>query len=159
MAKRKTVAEIDAAISRWTTKLTRASNMLTKLRLAHMRAKQRLASMEAKQYKALTPAEQVAEPVLRKIAGMPKTPEGAQRAFTGSDHQKLHKTAEPIDTSVPDFLQRDKNAAEEIRKEQAEIKRRKTAGRSAKMKAVKSGETRKMPLTGKAALEAIRNGD
>jgi hypothetical protein len=48
--------------------------------------------------------------------------------------------------------------AEQIAAEQAETKKKKAQGRIAKMKAKKSGETRKMPLTGKAALEAIRNG-
>jgi imidazoleglycerol phosphate dehydratase HisB len=65
-----------------------------------------------------------------------------------------------IDTSIPAFLQRKKldPAAQQIADEQADIKRRKAAGRIAKMKAKKSGELSKMPLTGKAALDAIRNG-
>lgn len=64
------------------------------------------------------------------------------------------------DTGIPDFLKRDKSdpVADQIRQEQADLKRAKAKGRIAKMKAKQSGETRKMPLTGKAALEAIRNG-
>jgi hypothetical protein len=62
-----------------------------------------------------------------------------------------------IDTSIPSFLRRSPDpAAEAIRAEQAEARRLKATGRIAKLKAQKSGETRKMPLTGKAALAAIR---
>jgi hypothetical protein len=73
--------------------------------------------------------------------------------------EPLVKAAE-IDTGIPTFLQRKKldSVAAEIVAEQAETKKKKAQGRIAKMKAKKSGETRKMPLTGKAALDAIRNG-
>jgi hypothetical protein len=52
----------------------------------------------------------------------------------------------------------DKAAADQLREEQATAKKAKAAGRIAKMKAKKSGELKKMPLSGKAALDAIRNG-
>jgi hypothetical protein len=63
-----------------------------------------------------------------------------------------------IDTSIPDFLQRKKldPVAEQILQEQQDLKRRKSAGRIAKMKAKAKGDLKKMPLTGKAALDAIR---
>jgi hypothetical protein len=48
--------------------------------------------------------------------------------------------------------------ADQIREEQATTKKAKAQGRIAKMKAKKSGDTRKMPLSGKAALDLIRNG-
>lgn len=67
------------------------------------------------------------------------------------------------DLAIPDFLQRkrdgerkDKETADKIRAEQAERKTLKARGRIATMKAKQSGETRRMPLTGRAALEAIR---
>jgi hypothetical protein len=62
------------------------------------------------------------------------------------------------DLGIPDFLRRSKPdpVAEQIKQEQAETKKIKAAGRIAKMKAKKSGETKKMPLTGKAAIAAIR---
>jgi hypothetical protein len=73
---------------------------------------------------------------------------------------------ESLDTSIPDFLKRkregearDKAAADAIRAEQAESKRTKTHARLEKMKAAKRGETRKMPLSGKAALAAIMQDD
>jgi hypothetical protein len=67
------------------------------------------------------------------------------------------------DSDIPTFLdrrkigdQKDKEAAAKIAAEQAERKTLKARGRIAKMKAKQNGETRKMPLTGRAALEAIR---
>jgi hypothetical protein len=60
---------------------------------------------------------------------------------------------------IPDFLRRQSSPeAEQIKAEQAAVKKAKAAGRIAKMKAKKSGETRKMPVSGKAALDLIRNG-
>jgi DNA gyrase/topoisomerase IV subunit B len=93
----------------------------------------------------MTEAETLAEPVLRKIAGQPAP----------SD-----PPAVLIDTSIPEFLKRptdkDKAAADQIRQEQADAKARKAAGRKARKEAERKGETRRMPLTGKAALAAIR---
>ena len=64
------------------------------------------------------------------------------------------------DLGIPAFLQRKKldPVAEQIMAEQEATKKAKAVGRIAKMKAKKSGETRKMPLTGKAALDLINNG-
>jgi type IV secretory pathway VirB10-like protein len=69
-------------------------------------------------------------------------------------------TEEP---TIPDFLRRtaeakakDAEAAEAIRQEQAERKTAKARGRIAKLKAAQAGDTKRMPLTGKAALAAIR---
>lgn len=69
------------------------------------------------------------------------------------------------DLTIPAFLQREAPAklqaasdkvAEAIREEIAERKRKKAQGRIAKMKAKQSGDTKRMPLTGKEALAAIR---
>jgi hypothetical protein len=70
------------------------------------------------------------------------------------------------DLGIPDFLRRgqaaqaaaDKVVADSIRQEMATKAKARSAARIAKMKAKKSGETKKMPLSGKAALDAIRNG-
>jgi hypothetical protein len=58
-------------------------------------------------------------------------------------------------------MRRTPNAADEAAKaqiiaEQEGAKKQKAAARIAKMKAKQSGEASKMPLTGKAALAAIR---
>jgi hypothetical protein len=49
----------------------------------------------------------------------------------------------------------DEQVAAEIRRQQAEHKKAKAAGRIAKLKAKQSGEMAKMPLSGKDALKAI----
>lgn len=72
----------------------------------------------------------------------------------------------PFDDPIPTFLDRrpaslaatidvDEIAKTLIRDEQAVIKKQRAAGRIAKMKAKQAGETRKMPLQGKAALDFI----
>ena len=68
-----------------------------------------------------------------------------------------------VELSIPDFLWRgplakDAAARAEIEAEQAARKAVKTKARIAKMKATQSGETRRMPLTGRAALKRIREG-
>ena len=67
------------------------------------------------------------------------------------------------DLDIPEFLRRGQAAQkaadaviEEIKAEQAATKKAKAAGRIAKMKAKKAGDLKKMPLSGKAALAAIR---
>lgn len=73
------------------------------------------------------------------------------------------KSVATDEPAIPDFLRRtaeakakDAGAAEAIRRELAERKTAKARGRIAKMKAVQAGDTKRMPLTGKAALAAIR---
>jgi len=86
---------------------------------------------------------------------------------------------QPEDLSIPDFLQRGQAAqkaandaadaadqrlndlliANEIREEQANRKTAKARGRIATMKAKQAGDTKRMPLTGKAALAALREDD
>lgn len=127
---RKTLEQIDASLARWQTRLRRAVNSIERLQ------KQRKRIAKAKPPAKPEPSAKPAPPV-REVIEPPKG---------------------EIDTSIPAFLQRKKPdpVAEQIRQDQADAKRRKTAGRIATMKAKRSGETRKMPLTGKAALEAIR---
>jgi hypothetical protein len=60
------------------------------------------------------------------------------------------RASEPVSTSTAD-----EQAAAEIKAEQEARKRAKAAGRIAKLKAKKNGDTQKMPLEGKAALAAI----
>ena len=70
------------------------------------------------------------------------------------------KGSEP-DLTIPDFLKRDaKDKADraEIEAHKAEVKATKTKARIDRLKAAQRGDLRKMPLTGKAALKAIREG-
>jgi hypothetical protein len=91
----------------------------------------------------------------------------------------VQETAPPVD-AIPDFLKRapaaekaeeaaiaqyevdqsnlvDEAAKASILAEQAEMKKKKAAARAGKMKAKKSGDLKKMPLEGKAALAVINS--
>lgn len=136
---RKTLEQVDTLLARWHTRLKRATNAIDKLQ----KQRKRLAKAPK-----MTEAEQIAEPVLRQIAGIPKPEPDAKLV---------------PDTSIPAFLRRpipsaaDATAAAEIRAEQSAAKKAKAHGRAAKRAADKSGERRRMPLTGRAALDAIRD--
>jgi hypothetical protein len=145
MAKKPTTENIDALLARWKTRLKRAVNAIDKLE----KQKKRLAKAQARQAKPPKPVE------------APKPPKPEPLAVTIM--REMAAPVEPLDTSIPPFLKRqtpdhDMVVAEQLRLEQEATKRKKSQGRIAKMKAKKSGETRKMPLTGRAALDAIRNG-
>jgi hypothetical protein len=133
--KKPTLETVDASIARWQTRLRRAVRAIEKLE----RQKKRLVKAQAS-----PPARP--RPVPAKVPA----PEIVAPAPA---------VAPAIDTSIPSFLKRTPDpVAEQIKTEQAETKRRKAAGRIAKMKAKQSGELSRMPLTGRAALDAIRNG-
>lgn len=142
----KTLNQLDhnaAAIKRWRTRLKRAMTMLDKLERQRRRIEKatfRLAKEKGESY-----------PIAMTLSRLPDV--------TVVEVVKDPPVAE-IDTSIPAFLARKKldPVAQQIEQEQQDTKRKKSAGRIAKMKAKQSGATRKMPLTGKAALEAIRNG-
>jgi hypothetical protein len=79
----------------------------------------------------------------------PKIPEPIQDQVQPTD-----------DLAIPTYLQRKLDpVAAEIKTEQDETKRLKARGRIEKMKAKKSGAMTAMPLTGKAALDAIPETD
>jgi hypothetical protein len=134
-----TLEHIDYSISRWKTRLKRAMTAIDKLE----KQKKRLNKASAKPARGSSdePAPEKPKPVSAPVPPAPVA---------------LVERAE-IDTSIPSFLRRSPGpVAEAIKVEQAETRRLKAQGRIAKMKAKQSGETRKMPLTGKAALAAIR---
>jgi len=73
--------------------------------------------------------------------------------------------AAPEGDGIPDFLDRrkaadkaDAEAKAKIEADNAERKKAKALGRIATMKAKKSGDTKRMPLSGRAALDMIKNG-
>jgi hypothetical protein len=137
MARKPTLETVTASMARWQTRLRRAVRAIEKLEKQKKRIEKSVAKPKA---------EPLAVTIMREIAAPDPTPGVICRAVP--------------DTGIPAFLQRKKldPVAEQIKAEQVETKKKKAAGRIAKMKAKQSGETKKMPLTGKAALEAIRNG-
>ena len=126
-----TIEAVDEAIRRWQRRLTRAANALAKLE----RQRRRLGKLAT------------SKPDSKPVA--------------------VHKPVDPViehvadQLGIPPFLQRAQPSpqAEAIKAEIAEKKKAKAKARIEKLKAKQRGDLKKMPLTGKAALEAIRNGN
>jgi hypothetical protein len=135
--------KIREARLRWQSRLTRAVNAIKKLDAKEKRLIKKAA--QPKRERSVSPTPQVSAPV------------------TAPAPSKLDPlivaTSDALD--IPAIFRRaplsdaDKAAADAIKTERAELKKRKAAGQAAKRKAKLSGETRQMPLTGKAALEKI----
>lgn len=136
---------VEASLVRWHRRLSRAANAVKKLDAQ----RRRLLVKKAEPAKALP-----APKPLAIEAPKPKV----------SDVTNIPVTEFPIpdvlEEGIPSFLQRKPldATAKTIVAEQADLKKRKARGRIAKLKATQSGETKKMPLTGKAALAHIRAG-
>jgi hypothetical protein len=159
MAKRPTITSIDTSLTRWKTRLKRAVTAIDKLE----KQKRRL------QKKTSIPASTLVAAVKGHIARVTASvsSEPKQEVFAKIVDESItpHEPVKPGIVAecpdIPDFLRRQSQpdpVAEQIREEQAATKKAKARGRIEKMKAKKAGELKKMPLTGKAALDHIRNG-
>jgi hypothetical protein len=135
------LAAIEVARKRWSSRLKRAVTMLEKL--------------ERKRQRLLRPAKQA------QVKALP--PEKPKPLYETLPKEELAAARAADALDIPGFLRRGQRKSQptpeavQIAAEAEDRKRRKALGRIAKMKAEKSGATRAMPLTGKAALEAIRN--
>lgn len=159
--KKFTKAEIlNRAISQWehrqdaaTMMLQKSSAMLLKLRKQRQRMLLRLTTAESKA------ADDLVDSTIRTPA--PIAPQVESFVARGIAAQSA------VDDAIPEFLERtgrakDEAARAEIEAEQADKKKRSAERRIAKIKigqeikrAELTGQRRKMPLTGKAALAAI----
>lgn len=130
-------------IKRWKSRLKRAVNAIDKL-------ERQKARMEKK-------ASQVTLPPVLDLAKQIDAI-GADRRLQDWQPSTEDFKIPDDDLAIPTFLQRKTidPVAEQIMKEQADTKRKKAQGRIAKMKAKAAGDLKKMPLTGRAALDAIR---
>ena len=141
MAKRKqTLEQVEASIGRWRTRAKRAMTMLDKLEKQRKRLAVRVS----------VPAHPTvdSETTLGTVPPPPAPPVAPPS-----------RGAAVADLEIPGFLRRQDNTspvADQIRQEQAETKKAKARGRIDKMKAKQRGDLKRMPLTGKAALAAIR---
>ena len=160
---------VEASLVRWHRRLSRAANAIKKLDAQ----RRRLLVKKMEPVKALPAPKPAAveRPRGHALLSDPKTLGPAIRESIQdqvkpkvSDVTDIPVTELPIpdvleeDGGIPSFLRRKPldATAKTILAEQAEHKRLKAKGRKAKEKARLSGKTRKMPLTGKAALAAIR---
>jgi hypothetical protein len=149
MAKRPTITSIDTSLTRWKTRLKRAVTAIDKLEKQTKRLEK----------KASVPASTLVAAVKGHIKRGGLFAKIVDESIIPHEPVKPGIVAECPD--IPDFLRRQSQpdpVAEQIREEQAATKKAKARGRIEKMKAKKAGELKKMPLTGKAALDHIRNG-
>lgn len=127
-----------AAIKRWRSRLKRAMTAIDKLE----RQRKRLEAAAAKGHAKIVRRQ------LRNLRNPTSRCAPPASASPPSD-----------DLGIPSYLKRTPDpVAEQIKSEQAATKQKKARGRIEKMKAKRRGDLSKMPLTGKAALDAIRNG-
>jgi hypothetical protein len=148
--KTETIEHLDASIARWKTRLKRAVTMIDKLE----KKRKRLAAKPVKTEKVVVFEP---EPMVKVTSHPVANPNNVKLTF---------EPVKDANLDIPEFLRRGQAAqkaadaviADQIKAEQAATKTAKARGRIATMKAKKAGETKKMPLTGKAALDAIRNG-
>lgn len=130
---------VDASLARWNSRLRRAVTAIKKLEAK----RKRLAKL------ALPVSNVVVATVRPKVEDITDIP------------VSKFPIADQLADEIPGFLKRspvDEKAAAEIKAETEATKKAKAKGRAAREKARLSGSTRKMPLTGKAALDFIHNG-
>lgn len=138
-----------AALKRWRSRLSRAVRMVEKLE----KQRKRLEVAAAAPPKAIRPRGHF-------VLNDPSTFGPAiQEAMQDQGVGQITPPTKSDDLAIPAFLQRKKldPVAEQIKAEQEATKRAKGRGRIEKMKAKQRGDLKKMPLTGRAALDAIRN--
>jgi|SRR5215472_3504206 len=141
---------INQRIARQHSRLFRVANVLDKLVKAARRVEKAIdaelqekadeAARAVKRLKVAQAAPPASEPVTAPVARLP--------------------VDDPLDIRNQQWATRgdaDKKAEAEILAEQAAGKKKKTMARIDKLKADKAGDRKKMPLTGKAALAAIRS--
>jgi hypothetical protein len=133
---------VDASLARWNSRLRRAVTAIKKL--------------EAKRKRLLNVKPKPALPISTQVAAVVTVKKPVEDV---TDISFAEMTG--ADLGIPDFLKRspvDQKAAVEIKTEAETRKKAKAKGAKAREKARLSGSTRKMPLSGKAALDFIRNG-
>lgn len=182
MAKRvTTLSIIDASLARWKRRLKLAVTKIDKLEKQKKRIEKALTVAHIDKMEATVQVEHIpASTLVAAVKGHIGRVKITSHPVANPDNVKL--TFEPVkarpepkpvvsssttapalesepNLGIPDFLRRSPDpVAEKIREEQAETKRKKARGRIDKLKAKKAGELKKMPLSGKAALDLIRNG-
>ena len=161
MAKKPTLSHVETLIARNETRLKRTMTALDKLKKQRARLLKAAPTVPASTLVAAVKGHIARTVTVR--ASLPAHPTVDSETTLGTGPSSK-PTTDDDKLDIPGFLRRqgpsdaDKAAADKLKAEQAATKKAKAQGRIATMKAKKSGETRKMPLTGKAALALINNG-
>jgi hypothetical protein len=153
------------AIKRWERKATRAMNALAKLRKQRTRLeRQGWAEVSAALAPPAKPAALPAPVMLREPTLSEATDATVSAMLQGASFEEATASKPtPADDKldIPGFLRRgrspeDQAAIDAAKAEKADRAKRKRQGQDAARKARRSGATRRMPLTGRAALDAIK---
>lgn len=157
------------AIKRWERKATRALNALVKLRkqrarLERLIGKGRLgaAAVETILQELNECATESSKPTAAITSSSTAVPSASGEAAPKPPLASPSKdAAPPDDLAIPSYLRRERSPADQAaidraKAEREERQKAKAKGQAEKRKAQRLGETKRMPLTGKAALEAIR---
>ena len=147
MTQEQKLQHVDESLARWHRRLNRAAGAIKKLEAKRRRllAKPKVTETTDISWSEMTGADLRRPRAHAVIADLPNTLGPA-----------IKEAGE--DAGIPGFLKRTPTTdpvAQQIAGEIEAKKKAKAKGRIATMKAKLSGETRKMPLTGKAALEYI----
>ena len=146
-----TIDDLDNAIDKWMTKLRRAANAIDALSI---KRKRMLRPKRPTMIAIAVPqveTDHLPEPAFEQVATAMEPP-GIELEIP-----EWLRRAGPIGDKTPTEL-KDLQARIEIETEQANKRIAKSRARVAKMKAKKAGDLKRMPLSGKAALDHIRNG-
>jgi hypothetical protein len=156
-AKREKQTEyLDQRIARCQSRIIRTVNVLDKLVKAKRRLQKAIAAeLQEKADEAARAVKRLTVKTETQVESKPTI------ANVPMPHVGKIETDDPL--AVPTFLRRVSNAADqkaiaEIKAEQAASKTVKAKASAAKSKAKAKGDLRKMPLEGRAALEAIKRG-
>ena len=155
--KRRTVRDVDDAIARWMTRLRRAIRMVDDL---HQEKKRIIKAAALAPRPAMPPVTMLAVAKPQVETDHLPEPEFEKLAKAGDNELEIPewlRRAGPIGDKTPASL-KDLEARAQIEAEQANKRIAKSRARIEKMKAKKAGDLKKMPLSGKAALDHIRNG-
>jgi nucleoid-associated protein YgaU len=140
---------VELALTRWHTRLTRASNTIRKLE----RQRRRLVTRRAAPAKLPAPAKPVPTPM---VPAVPADDLDIRNQGWLDRKGNVTQAAENELKAVKASKAADEKAKAEILAAQADRQKQKKAASKAKSKAKLAGDLRKMPLQGKEALAAIR---
>jgi hypothetical protein len=141
-----TLEQIERSLDRLRSRLYRTVNAINKLEKAHRRIKRRMESQDAETQTAQSQ---------KQLAQSEKSKALAESVGPAVAVPNLGDLDIPAALKRPPVNPADARAKEEILAQQEAAKKIKTTARIAKLKADKAGDTKRMPLTGKAALAAI----
>jgi hypothetical protein len=145
-------------LKRWRSRLKRAVNAIDKLERQRARLERRMADAKDSERAKVKAAHDAA------MALINEEPSGEPSTRLPLILSRVETKPTSRGETIPDFLRRQKEgerkeaeAAKAIKAEQEDRRKQKSRGRVAKMMAKKAGDLDRMPLSGKAALAAIRS--